>query len=66
MKSSIAFAVVSAALVVLAACGDKVSESKAAKDIGNIPKQTVDKATTGVENAAAQGADRLKDAEATK
>ena len=66
MKSAIALAAVSAALTVLAACGDKVPESKAAKDIGNIPKQTVDKATTGVENAMTQGADRLKDAEAKK
>ncbi len=66
MKSAIVLAIVSAALMVLAACGDKVPESKAAKDIGNIPKQTVDKATTGVESAMTQGADRLKDAEAKK
>ena len=66
MKSAIALAVVGAALIVLGACGDKVPESKAAKDIGNIPKQTVDKATTGLENATTQGVDRLKDAEAKK
>ena len=53
-------------LAVLAACGDKVPESKAAKDVGNIPKQTLDKAVTGVDNAMTQGADRLKDAEAKK
>ena len=53
-------------LAMLAACGDKVPESKAAKEVGNIPKQTMDKAVTGVENAMTQGADRLKDGEAKK
>ncbi len=48
-------------LAALAACGDKVPESKAAKEVGNIPKQTMDKAVTGVDNAMTQGADRLKD-----
>ena len=66
MQSAIAITALSAALAVLTACGDKVPESKAAKDLGNIPKQTVDKAATGVENAMTQGADRLKDAEAKK
>lgn len=66
MKSAIAITAVSAVLALLAACGDKVPESRAAKDVGNIPKQIVDKATTGVENATTQGADRLKDAEAKK
>ena len=45
----------------LAACGDKVPESKAAKEIGNIPKQTVDKASTGVDAAIQQGAERMKE-----
>ena len=45
----------------LAACGDKVPESKAAKEIGNIPKQTIDRATTGVDAAIQQGAERMKE-----
>ena len=45
----------------LAACGDKVPESKAAKEIGNIPKQTIDRATTGVDSAIQQGAERMKE-----
>jgi hypothetical protein len=60
------FAIVIFALTVLAACGDKVPESKAAKEVGNVPKQTMDKAVTGVENAMTQGAERLKDDEAKK
>ena len=62
MKSAI-FAFI---LVLLAACGDKVPESKAAREVGNIPKQTIDKATTGVENAMTQGTDRLKDGDEKK
>ena len=49
------------ALTQIAACSDKVPESKAAKEIGNIPKQTIDKAAGGVDQALTQGADRLKD-----
>ena len=49
------------ALTHVAACGDKVPESKAAKEIGNIPKQTIDKAASGVDQALTQGAERLKD-----
>ena len=45
----------------LAACGDKLPESKAAKEIGNIPRQTVDRATTGVDAAIQQGAERVKE-----
>ena len=48
------------AAALLAACGDKVPESKAAKEIGNIPKQTIDKAASGVDNAMTQGASRLQ------
>ena len=66
MKSAVAITAVGAALALLAACGDKVPESKAAKDIGNIPKQTIDKATSGVDKAMTQDTDRLKDAEAKK
>ena len=54
------------ALVLLVACGDKVPESKAAKELGNVPKQTIDKAVGGVENAMTQGAERLKDGDAKK
>ena len=50
----------------LAACGDKVPASKAAKEVGNIPKQTLDKATTGVDQALTQNADKLKEAEEKK
>ena len=39
------------ALVLLAGCGDKVPESKVAKEVGNAPKQTVDKAAAGVGDA---------------
>ena len=54
------------ALAMLVACGDKVPESKAAKDAGNVPKQTLDKAVSGVENAMTQSADRLKDGDDKK
>ena len=30
------------AVALCAGCGDKVPESNAAKDLGNIPKQTID------------------------
>jgi predicted small lipoprotein YifL len=59
MKTMAMLALVAA----LAACGDKVPESKAAREVGNVPKQTVDRATTGVDNAMQQGADRMKDAD---
>ena len=57
-------AVVCAFLVT--ACGDKVPESKAAKELGNVPKQTMDKAVTGVEAGMAQGAERNKEADEKK
>ena len=66
MTSAVAITAVGAALALLAACGDKLPESKAAKEIGNIPKQTIDKAATGLDSAATQASDRLKDAEAKK
>ena len=47
----------------LAACGDKVPESKAAKELGNVPKQTVDRAAGGAEAAIQQGVDRMKEEE---
>ena len=54
------------ALLCLTACGDKVPESKAAKDLGNIPKQTIDKATTDVNQALSKGAEKMKEAEEKK
>ena len=48
-------------VALLAACGDKVPESKAAKDLGNVPKQTLDKASAGVSGAMQQGTDRTRD-----
>ena len=62
MKAVLAFC----ALLLLAACGDKVPESKAAKELGNIPKQTLDKASSGVNQALTQNADKLKEAEEKK
>jgi hypothetical protein len=50
-------------VLLTAACGDKVPESKAAKEVGNVPKQTVDRATTGVDSAIQQGADRIREEE---
>jgi len=49
-----------AVLCLLAACGEKVPQSRAAKKIGDIPKQTVDKAAAGVNDALKQGSERLK------
>lgn len=46
---------------VLAACGDKVPQSEAAKKIGDIPKQTIDSARSGVNKAMEQGATRLEE-----
>ena len=54
------------ALLCVAACGDKVPESKAAKELGNIPKQTIDKATSGVDQALTKGAEKLKEADEKK
>ncbi|MEI6300306.1 MAG: hypothetical protein WCR74_02585 [Betaproteobacteria bacterium] len=49
------------ALVLLAGCGDKVPESKVAKEVGNAPKQTVDKAAAGVGDAMNKASERAKD-----
>ena len=57
---------VASMLMYLAACGDKVPESKAARELGNIPKQTLDKATTGVDQALTKGAENLKQADEKK
>jgi hypothetical protein len=41
-----------------AACGDKVPQSEAAKKIGSVPKQTVDRAAERATDALKQGAER--------
>ena len=50
-------------VLMLAACGDKVPESEAAKRIGQQPKQTVDSVSSKVGNAMqqGQGSERLKE-----
>jgi predicted small lipoprotein YifL len=58
MKTKSVFACL--VLITLAACGDKVPESKASKEVGNIPKQTLDKAVSGTENAMQKSEDRNK------
>ena len=45
----------------LAGCGDKVPESKAARDVGSAPKQTVDKAAAGVGDAMDKAAERVQE-----
>ena len=49
------------ALGLIAACGDKVPESKAAKDLGNVPKQTIDRVSTGIDSSIQKGADRARE-----
>jgi hypothetical protein len=51
------------AVLLMAACGDKVPESKAAKEVGNAPKRAIDRATTGVDSAIQLGADRIREEE---
>ena len=46
-------------VLALSGCGDKVPQSEAAKKIGDIPKQTIDSAKTGVGKAMDAGAQRL-------
>ncbi len=52
-------------LLIVAACGDKVPESEAAKRIGQQPKKTVDAVSSSVGAAMQQGqeSERLKDAD---
>jgi len=54
-----------AALIALgiAGCGDKVPESEAAKQVGNIPKQTLDKVQGDLDKAAQKDAERTRDAD---
>ena len=49
----------------LAACGDKVPESEAARRLGQQPKKIVDRVTTDVGKAMqqGQGSERLKEEE---
>jgi len=54
------------AVLLVAACGNKVPESEAAKRVGQQPKQTVDSFTNMANSAMQQGgqdSERLKDAE---
>ena len=46
------------AILFLSGCGDKVPQSEAAKKIGSIPKQTVDRAAERTKDALQQGAER--------
>ena len=50
-------------VLVLAACGDKVPESEAAKRIGQQPKKTVDSVSSKVGNLMqqGQGSERLQE-----
>ncbi|GEM_PF-1382242 len=47
----------------IAGCGDKVPESEAAKRVGNIPKQTLDKVQGDLDQAAQKDAERARDAD---
>lgn len=51
------------ALLALAACGNKTPESEAAKEVGRMPKQTVDRARDNAVKALEQGAARNREAE---
>ena len=51
------------ALVLATACGDKVPQSKAVRELGSAPKQAIDRASTGADKAIEQGVERLKDAD---
>jgi hypothetical protein len=60
------FLTLATTVVLLASCGDKVPESKAAKEVGNIPKQAIDKASAGVNDAMGKSAERLKEQDEKK
>jgi len=55
-----------ASLLVLAACGEKVPESGAAKQVGDAPRQIVDKVAADAAAAAIQGGERSKSEEDRK
>ena len=50
-------------VLALAGCGDKASPSDASKKLGNVPKETRDRAVENTTKALQQGADRNADAE---
>jgi hypothetical protein len=54
------------AAMLLAACGDKVPESEAARSAGKAPKQAVERAAGDVGKALQQGADRSREVEEKK
>jgi hypothetical protein len=49
-----------AAISLVAGCGDKVPESQAARKVGAVPKQTVDRATDDTAKALEQGSQRTR------
>jgi hypothetical protein len=49
-----------AATSLITGCGDKVPESQAAKKVGAVPKQTLDRSTDDVAKALEQGAQRAR------
>jgi hypothetical protein len=50
-------------LALLAACGDTVPEAETARQIGSVPKKTVDKVMEDAGRALRQGADRTREAD---
>ena len=57
-------ALLACAVLLLAACGDKVPESEAARRIGQQPKKTVDSVSNKVNDLMqqqGQGSERLKE-----
>lgn len=54
-------AILAIVMLLAAGCGDKVPESKAAKEIGNAPKQAIDRATSGANAAIQQGVERARE-----
>jgi hypothetical protein len=48
----------------VAGCGDKMPESEAAKQVGNIPKQTLDRVQSDLDKAAQKDdTERVRDAD---
>jgi len=60
MSMRIVFAVL---LLACAAGCNKIPESEAAKKVGNIPKQTIDRAQSNLDSALKQGTERNNEAE---
>jgi hypothetical protein len=57
---------VTAVVVSIAACGDRIPESDGAKKLGAAPKQIVDKASSDIGKALEQGAHQSREAEEGK